>query len=435
VAISARTTVNINTAPRRHIRDKVSIPIRRKSVPTAVRWSFFLFVFAIPFEALDLPFMTGFLSLTKIAGLLLAASYFFYFNSVLKNTSFPGVPAAMWWFLGYFLIAALTGFVTAESHLSQFSIGSLTRLQLVVLFWIISDLLRDTEISTITGIIFVGASIILSLAMLFNLFGIPVESVQETMTGFGNFNTLGGVMAVAFVAAIGLLLKRMFRTVTPNILLALCLLPLLKVIVATGSRSAIATAVIGCLVYVFSFARTRRKFTAIAMLVIGLSASLYLAAHDLVLVEKWEKAYYDHELSGRTEIYPLAIEMFLERPVLGWGEDHSRELGRRTGHFIRDEHNLLLFLLLEVGLVGTLPFLVGIWLIVRRAWRARNGNSGYLPMALLVAVGANNMIENGLDHTSKLFWIVLALALTATPTAVKQKIIRLNAIRNQKRSQ
>jgi len=308
-------------------------------------------------------------------------------------------------------------------------------LQLVVLFWIISDLLRDTEISTITGIIFVGASIILSLAMLFNLFGIPVESVQETMTGFGNFNTLGGVMAVAFVAAIGLLLKRMFRTVTPNILLALCLLPLLKVIVATGSRSAIATAVIGCLVYVFSFARTRRKFTAIAMLVIGLSASLYLAAHDLVLVEKWEKAYYDHELSGRTEIYPLAIEMFLERPVLGWGEDHSRELGRRTGHFIRDEHNLLLFLLLEVGLVGTLPFLVGIWLIVRRAWRARNGNSGYLPMALLVAVGANNMIENGLDHTSKLFWIVLALALTATPTAVKQKIIRLNAIRNQKRSQ
>ena len=92
------------------------------------------------------------------------------------------------------------------------------------------------------------------------------------------------------------------------------------------------------------------------------------------------------------------------------------------------EHNLLLALLLEVGLIGTIPFLVAIWLIVRSAWRARSGNLGYLPIALLAAVGANCMVENGLDLRSKVFWLVLALAATATPAMLKQKTSRLNAV-------
>jgi O-antigen ligase len=133
-------------------------------------------------------------------------------------------------------------------------------------------------------------------------------------------------------------------------------------------------------------------------------------------MERWEQAYYDHNFSGRSNIYPAAIEMFLEKPVFGWGgQTHLYELGLRLGTWGKDEHNLLLYLLLEVGLFGAVPFLIGVWLIVRRAWIARTGTFGYLPLALLTAVGANVMVENGLDFRAKVFWLVLALAASANP--------------------
>ena len=52
----------------------------------------------------------------------------------------------------------------------------------------------------------------------------------------------------------------------------------------------------------------------------------------------------------------------------------------------RDAHNLLLHLLLEGGIVGTLPFLVGLWLCGQSAWKARSKPLGLLPLALFCAM-------------------------------------------------
>jgi O-antigen ligase len=222
------------------------------------------------------------------------------------------------------------------------------------------------------------------------------------------------------VIAVGVLFRRTYKHSLPNLLLGLSLLPLLKGMVATGSRSGIATAVIGCLAYVFSVRQAKRKILSVAALAVGLSLSLYFAAANSVLSERWQKAYYNEDFSGRGLIYPTAVQMALERPLFGWGPvNHWYELGRRTGNIFnpRDEHNLILFLLLEVGLVGTVPVLLGIGLIARAAWRARRGTLGFLPLAILCAVAANNMIENGLGLHGKLFWLMMALA-AASPNPV-----------------
>ena len=331
MAISARTT--FKTVPRTLLRGKVRIAVRIKSIPTVVRWSLFLFVFTIPFETVNLPFTTGFLSIVKISGLFLAVTYFFHFNPLLKTTSTPRIPSMMGCFMGYFLISALTVFSAPDDYLPGFLSSRLTRLQLIVLFWILTDILRDTKLSKLICVIFVLGSIVLGIAMIFNVAGIASEAAQDRFTAFGfNMNTLAGLLAVAVVAGIGLVLNGSFKGIVPNTLLLLSLLPLLKATVATGSRSGIATAMVGCLVYLLSFARTRRKAITIGIVVVGLSASVYLIVSNSLLQKRWEEAYYDNKLGRRTEIYPAAIKMFLEKPVLGWGAPMQwYELSRRVG--------------------------------------------------------------------------------------------------------
>ena len=110
--------------------------------------------------------------------------------------------------------------------------------------------------------------------------------------------------------------------------------------------------------------------------------------------------------------------MFVERPGLGWQPLMSgHELGRRVYHLShsggRDAHNLFLHLLLEGGIVGALPFLVGLWLCGQSAWKARSKPLGLLPLALFCAVLASSMAHT--DLRRKPFWLVLALASAATP--------------------
>src|SRR5262249_3510321 len=80
----------------------------------------------------------------------------------------------------------------------------------------------------------------------------------------------------------------------------------------------------------------------------------------------------------------------------------------------RDAHNLVLHLFLEVGLIGAMPFLIGLGLCARAAWKGRSGRLGVLPLALLLTVFAINLAHTWLSH--KLMWLVLALAL-ATASA------------------
>ena len=107
--------------------------------------------------------------------------------------------------------------------------------------------------------------------------------------------------------------------------------------------------------------------------------------------------------------------MISEKPLFGWRPvEFWYELGK-TGLWvirrIRDAHNLYLHLLLEVGFVGAIPFVIGLWLCVRAAWRGRNGTFGLLPLALVLAVLAGNM--SATDIARKHLWFVLAIAVAS----------------------
>jgi O-antigen ligase len=119
---------------------------------------------------------------------------------------------------------------------------------------------------------------------------------------------------------------------------------------------------------------------------------------------------------------PAALTMIAERPIVGWGpvefqHELARRLGIRWGQ--KDAHNLYTHLLLEVGIVGAVPFLIGLFLCVRAAWQGRSGNLGLMPLACLMTILAANMFLTHLAR--KPLWLVLALALAAEPLASRRK--------------
>src|SRR5206468_10594663 len=132
--------------------------------------------------------------------------------------------------------------------------------------------------------------------------------------------------------------------------------------------------------------RCKRVLLSIVLAALMIGASVHKVTNNSEFMEGWKQAYYEGSMAGREDIFPAAVGMILERPVFGWGPIlWAHELGQRTGvGGERDAHNLWLALLLEVGVVGAIPFSVGFWLCGLSTWRARLGTFGLLPLALLL---------------------------------------------------
>jgi O-antigen ligase len=155
-----------------------------------------------------------------------------------------------------------------------------------------------------------------------------------------------------------------------------------------------------------------------------MGAAVYVVSSNPNYVERWNQVYYEGNVSGRDRIYSASIDMALERPVFGWHPVlHWYELGSRLGKWERDEHSLILHLLLEVGTVGMIPFLVGLWLCGKDAWSARKGKLGGVPLALFLAALVNNVTDTGI--AKKTLWFILALTLASASKSVSRKIIRV----------
>jgi len=128
-------------------------------------------------------------------------------------------------------------------------------------------------------------------------------------------------------------------------------------------------------------------------------------------VERFVVSYYEGDLAGREDLYAISGDMIREKPLLGW---HSvlwaAELGRREGrgYMLRDAHNLWLALLLEVGVLGAIPFAIGFILCGRSAWKGRHASLSLVPMALFVCVFVMGMSGNLLMWKQQ--WLILGLA-------------------------
>lgn len=395
-----------------------------------LRLSLLLFVVTVPFEALNVSLSLGPISVARFAGLGLFAMSALHFKKC-----YAIVPRPMWFFLAYLAIYVASGLSGAPLYASIFTTELFTFVQLLALFLITSNLLRDQKLCGQVLLTYAIATALLGLAIMLNLPGFSQEVYVNRIEGArvsalgANPNYLGIVFATAAVILIGAASLKKLR----RVLIVFPLIVVLVMLVQTASRGAVAALVVGVSSYFVTFATFRRKPMVAALAGLGVVGLLYLIMSSPDFMSRWTRAR-EGDSAGRDHIMDHTLSMLSERPLLGWGpieyrgELMIRDKGKLdTAGGMQTPHNLEFELLLQVGIIGAIPFLAGLGFCGLSAWKARGGELGLLPFALLATLLVGNQFH--IFTGTKPMWLVLAACAAASTGAVAQAGRRQEIIR------
>lgn len=370
--------------------------------PSAViRIGFAVFVASIPFES-----VLGLedLSLSRVIG----SVFFVLAVTVQPDVCFRRPPAAFWWFVVFYAIFLANGYFRGTLR----EVGAVTLGQLLVLLWIASNLLRYQKVFLGTLYMFVASCFTLSLLQLAGK--TAREHGADRMTAFAEDpNSLGAVLSLGLLAVLCIAYgRRATEGKAARVAACLCGGVIALAVVRTGSRGASVALACGVGVLMLTKGSAWLRLRNVVVAGVALAVLVVMVASTEVSRRRWEYSVESRSMAGREFIYPAALRMILEKPLLGWGPgNHVVELGARTGSPRRDTHNLYLAVLAEDGFVGAIPYFVGLWLCFRAAWRGRRLMSGLVPLAMLSMVLIINLDLTW--QTRKIQWLVLGLALAS----------------------
>jgi O-antigen ligase len=195
-------------------------------------------------------------------------------------------------------------------------------------------------------------------------------------------------------------------------------------IVLCGSRGGLLSfAVAGSVYVMLTKASIARKACFVAAMVLATAIVLFYTEPGRQAIEVFngriiELTIERQYLAGRGELWTQALQLFVERPLFGWGLD-----GFRANSW-NYPHNIFLEVMVEGGAVGLLLFLN-----VFRAWRGQCRRSNLrTPSVSLVALA---LTVTAAQTSGDLFdsrGIFLMLALATPPrllTTVQNRLRRL----------
>jgi O-antigen ligase len=339
------------------------------------------------------------------------------------------IPAPTWGFAAFLYVYLLS----AVLHEPVETLGTIQYFILiaqgVTLFWAATNLMRDERVAR--GVLWAmafGALVWALLPMLgLGRTSLTVWTGGERVTAFGqNANRAAVLISAGLLALYGLTHGRPGASWRTSILAWPFLAVMALALLDTGSRGGLLSLSSGLLVCVM-FGRATTRGGRARALIFGVVAFLALgimAARTEVMRHRLQATAETHTLAGREDLYPALWDMFLERPVIGWGPVNNQyEVAVRApgmDKIRRDAHNLGLELLTTTGIVGGIPFLLALGLCVITGWRARHGSHGALPLALLATFLVANMSGNHLAF--KPFWLALGFAVAAAPNAQRRPV-------------
>lgn len=393
-------------------------PVRKAQEQRAlwiVRAGFAAYAAALPLHA-----MTAFgdrLAVAKLAGIALLLIALVQPRLTLRRPH-----AAVWWLVAYLMVATIASIPVAQLLPGTVLLRLATVVQLLLTAWVTTNIVRDADAAALGLRAFAVSCIVVDVLMILGMGRTQMETARGTRFSFagGNPNSVGTTLSLGLLASVGLayasqLTSRLWKRGTP--LMALLTVP---VVMYTGSRGAVLAVIGGLLVIGLQTTSFTKRFRNVLVIAFLGSLVYYGVSNVSVSRARWEDAMYRRDTSRRAAIYRSAIEMAIEKPILGWGfEANMREMAQRVPQAAQnvgdvellDTHNLLLHVLTESGLLGLVPFLVGLWLCIVAAFRARNSVHGLIPLILVVAVLFATTTSNWMWRSP--LWFILGYALGA----------------------
>jgi O-antigen ligase len=385
-----------------------------------------LFVFSILFEEIALPIP---LEAIQITGALLVMAVVF----VQPDVGLRRPPLAFWCFVLYTLVGIGTLLYYRQFFDEEIVAKQLKSLQLLLLFWISYNLMREERTARGALLSLVAGCAVLSVLQVYGLTS-TTEKVLSKTSRFSAFGLgpgqLAGVLGLGLLAAFGLCYGLKKSAITPRALIWPVFALIGMTLVKTGSRGPLIALAAGFLVFTLRKGTLITKVRNAFVVLLGIGLFLWIASYSDIVKHRFEVTIEEGSMSARERIYPMAIQMFLEKPFVGWGPvANTWELGNRVQipRYQRlDTHNLILYVITSAGIMGAIPFFTGIALCARSAFKARGGVHGVLPLAMTTAVLVADMSSSGLHW--KQHWLIMAYALASGWYCIPQtRQIGLNA--------
>jgi O-antigen ligase len=377
-----------------------------EKVLPSIRYAFYLFVFAIPFESASTETVSIIGSIPMILGMALTGAALLQ-----PRVCFKAPPWAFWWFVGYFILCLALGTTQNLGYISPMLARLSKFAQMLILMWISFNLFRYPEICRNALLLFIAACAILSMLLMFGVGTVQVAQGRSSLFG-DNANTIGAMLALGLITLVGITYGR--TTVERKLIfLAWIIFPIIgTAIVMTGSRGALIGLLVGIALLIVRDGTWQAKLKIGSIAVLAIGFLVFTALSDDAMRTRLERSFYQGDTAGRDKIQGHAWVMFFEKPILGWGPLYNEvELGSRLGRSIRGTHSLYLTVLTETGVLGSVLFFGALGLMVRAAWQARFRMEGALPMALM----GNILITAFGSHWTgrKLFWLIMAYVLAS----------------------
>jgi O-antigen ligase len=199
---------------------------------------------------------------------------------------------------------------------------------------------------------------------------------------------------------------------------------MLLALLQTGSRGGLVTLVAGVGAALFLMFRGRR-WAAYALLVplVLYGVGSAIMSSEVIRVRIFEETLEQGRLGIREVLARESIMMLRERPMTGWGASYIEELGSRVGRERIAAHNTYLQVATSFGVLGFMPWLLGLGATGLRLWRQRRDFRAAVLLAifcaLLVAMVPGNYAYG------RFAWTFLAVA-GATPFHTEAGSMRRN---------
>jgi exopolysaccharide production protein ExoQ len=261
------------------------------------------------------------------------------------------------------------------------------------------------------------AAVLSVLAILFvHRIGIMQNEYAGAWQGiYGHKNVLAAAMVFGIMNALLLAIA----STGPRRRIYIALLVLFTGLLA-GSRSAtsmlIAVTMVALIIFTLLM-KSRRHAAATGMAIVIGAAVVAIAIPALGIDTQafFDLLGRDSTLTGRTDIWPYAIEAIGDRPLLGWGYKAFWLDNGPVQQYITSDwlpfhaHNGFLELSIDVGMVGTGFFVIG-WIL--GAWRglrmviSSNGSIPLWPLMTGICFILSNITEASIATYNTFQWVI-----------------------------
>ena len=387
--------------------------------------AFYLMVFSFNFEMPDrggweIPAMT--------AALFLAST------ALAPRACYGRIPTALLWFAGFLWVFAVSSLLHGWVNFGDVRHYFIVLVEAVLVCWASLNLFSRVAVGVTALWCYVFSALARSVLPMIGVgrTSYTVWTGGERVTAFGqNANFSAILMAVGLVTLLGLTFARPGTARRTRLAAVPIGLFIGYAIIETGSRGGLLALGGGLVALIFTAGgnlKVRLRNGLVTLLALGLVT--YSAFTATVMKNRLEATAETGTMAGREQLYPSLVDMALEKPLAGWGPINNQyEVASRTTDMAkehRDAHNLLLELFTALGLVGAVPFLIGLGICVVAAWRGRTSPYGIVPLALIALFLVANISTNLVAY--KPFWWVLALAFASGQLAAQEGATRPCAV-------